>query len=147
MKKTNYHTHTTYCDGKSTPEEIVLSAIGKGFSEIGFSGHGYTPFDLSYCMKDTVGYIDEINALKKKYDGKITIYCGAEEDAFSPVDREKFDYIIGSAHYLCVDGKYYPVDSGFEGLKECLRLFDNDAVKLADAYYSAFVDYILKINP
>ncbi len=35
----NYHTHTTYCDGKNTPEEIVLCAIEKGFTSIGFSGH------------------------------------------------------------------------------------------------------------
>ena len=23
--KTNFHTHSTFCDGKNTPEEIVLS--------------------------------------------------------------------------------------------------------------------------
>ena len=43
----NYHTHTTFCDGQNTAEEVVLSAIDKGFSSIGFSGHGTTPFDLS----------------------------------------------------------------------------------------------------
>ena len=32
----NYHTHTTYCDGKSTPEEIVLEAIRLGMDTIGF---------------------------------------------------------------------------------------------------------------
>ena len=35
----NYHTHTTFCDGKSTPEEIVLEAIRLGMDTIGFSGH------------------------------------------------------------------------------------------------------------
>ena len=25
----NYHTHTTFCDGKNTAEEVVLSAIEK----------------------------------------------------------------------------------------------------------------------
>ena len=63
----NYHTHTSFCDGKNTPEEIVLYAIEKGCSSIGFSSHGYTPFDLRYCMKDTCGYITEINRLKDKY--------------------------------------------------------------------------------
>ena len=28
---TNYHTHTTFCDGQSTVEEVVLTAIEKGF--------------------------------------------------------------------------------------------------------------------
>ena len=60
MIKTNFHTHTTFCDGKNTAEEVVLSAIEKGFSAIGFSGHGYTPFDLRYCMQDMEGYIKEI---------------------------------------------------------------------------------------
>ncbi len=36
----NFHTHTVFCDGRNTPEEVVLSAIEKGFSAIGFSGHG-----------------------------------------------------------------------------------------------------------
>ncbi len=27
----NLHTHTCFCDGKDTPEEIVLTAIETGF--------------------------------------------------------------------------------------------------------------------
>ena len=57
---TNYHTHTTYCDGNNTPEEVVKAAIDMGFDAIGFSGHGYTDYDLSYCMKDTQKYLAEI---------------------------------------------------------------------------------------
>ena len=53
----NYHTHTTFSDGKKTPEEVVESAISQGLKSIGFSDHGYTDFDHTYCMKDTDGYI------------------------------------------------------------------------------------------
>ena len=63
----NFHTHTSFCDGKNTPEEIIKAAINKGFSAIGFSGHGYTDFDLRYCMKNTYEYIKEITRLKEKY--------------------------------------------------------------------------------
>ena len=35
----NLHQHTVFCDGKDTPEEVVLTAIEKGFCGIGFSGH------------------------------------------------------------------------------------------------------------
>ena len=45
----NYHTHTNYCDGKNTAEEIVKKAIELGLSELGFSGHSYTDFDLDFC--------------------------------------------------------------------------------------------------
>lgn len=144
---TNYHTHTTFCDGKNTPEEIVLHAIEKGFSAIGFSGHGNTPFDLRYCMKDTEGYIKEITRLKNIYKGKIEIYCGIEEDAFSPADRKRFDYIIGSSHYFNIGEKYYSIDSNCDYFKKCLEAFNCDAIKLAETYYSIFVDYILKRKP
>ncbi|MBE7046459.1 MAG: histidinol-phosphatase HisJ family protein [Ruminococcaceae bacterium] len=144
---TNYHTHTTFCDGKNTPEEVILRAMEIGLSAIGFSGHGYTPFDTEYCMKDTDEYIKEISGLKEKYGDKIEIFCGAEEDAFACVKRDDFDYIIGSSHYIRVDGEYYPIDSGADTFKKCLEVSDNDPIKLAENYYSTFVDYILKRNP
>ena len=37
MIKTNYHTHTTYCDGVNTAEEMIQTAIEKHFSILGFS--------------------------------------------------------------------------------------------------------------
>ena len=33
------HVHTTFSDGKNTPEEIVLEAIRRGMDTIGFSDH------------------------------------------------------------------------------------------------------------
>ena len=130
----NYHTHTSFCDGKNTPEEIVLYAIEKGFTSIGFSGHGYTPFDLRYCMKDTDGYLADIRRLKDKYKNKIQIYVGVEEDAFALVDRKQFDYIIGSSHYFCKNNQYFPIDSNYDYFKKCLDLFDYDVVALAECY-------------
>ncbi len=143
----NYHTHTTFCDGSASPEEMVVSAIEEGFDAIGFSGHGYTPFDLRYCMKDTEKYCAEIGALKECYKDKIQIYLGVEEDAYSYVDRSKFDYIIGSCHYFCVDGVYYPIDSSYDHFKTCLTTFQNDILALSNAYYSYFCDYIVSRKP
>ena len=143
----NYHTHTTFCDGKNTPEEIVLYAIDKGFSSIGFSGHGFTPFDRRYCMKRTDEYISEVNYVKEKYKGKIEVYCGIEEDAFSYVDRSKLDYIIGSSHYVHVNYRYYPIDSNYDYFKQCLEAFDFDIKALSENYYSNFIRYILHRKP
>ena len=98
---------------KNTPEEIILAAIDKGFYAIGFSGHGYTEFDLRYCLKDTNGYMLEIERLKKKYAKNIQIFLGIEEDAFSPVERNNFDYIIGSSHYFFIRDQYLPIDSNY----------------------------------
>ena len=50
----NYHTHTTFCDGKNTPQEIVEGAIQKRFDAIGFSGHINVP-GTAYGKKDIKG--------------------------------------------------------------------------------------------
>ena len=67
------HTHTNFCDGKNTPEEMIVAAIQKGMDCIGFSAHSYTIFDQSYCMsqQNTERYKQEIGRLKKIYGDKI----------------------------------------------------------------------------
>lgn len=143
----NFHTHTTFCDGKNTPEEIILYAIDNGFDAIGFSGHGYTPFDFTYCMKDTEGYVANVTMLKEKYKGKIKIYLGIEEEKMHRINREAFDYMIGSSHYFCGNGKYYSIDNSYETFKECLEYFNNDELLLADTYYRTFCEYVEERKP
>ena len=143
----NLHTHTTFCDGKNTPEETVISAIKNGFDSLGFSSHGCTPFDVSYCMTDTEGYIREIIRLKEKYKKDIQIYLGAEEDCLSLVERNKFDYIIGSSHYIKTQFGYSPIDYTFDLIKECTKKLGGSPLKTAELYFSVFCDYILKRKP
>ena len=85
--KANFHTHTTFSDGKNTPEEMVLYAIEQGFCSLGFSDHAPVSHDMRYCMRDVAGYIAEINRLKAKYADKLQIYLGVEEDASQPPDK------------------------------------------------------------
>ncbi len=145
--KADFHVHTAYCDGKSTPEETVLQAIEYGFDSLGLSGHGFTPFDTRYCINDTEGYIKEVNSLKEKYKDRIQIYLGTEEDARTPVNRSDYDYIIGSCHYVEKNGGFYPVDSGMERFNIALGKFDGDALAFAEKYYSFAADYVLKRRP
>jgi histidinol-phosphatase (PHP family) len=98
-------------------------------------------------MKDTDGYISAINQLKQKYKDKIEIYLGVEEDAFNPLDRSRFDYIIGSSHYYHVNDEYLPIDSSPAHFKRCLETFNFDITRMAETYYSCFCDYILKRKP
>ena len=84
MIKTNFHTHTTFCDGKNTAEEMVEAAIKKGFTHLGFSAHSYTAYDES-CglpLSKMEEYKKEIYRLKKKYKDKIKIYCGIEYEFY-----------------------------------------------------------------
>ena len=143
------HTHTTYCDGKNTPEEMVLSAIEKGMSCLGFSGHSYTHFDESYCMskQGVCDYRAEIARLKKKYEDKIEILCGIEQDYYSQESVEGFDYVIGSVHYLFADGVYLALDESLETLKEGIDLhFEGDPYLLAEAYFETASDDVKKTH-
>ena len=65
----NLHTHTVYCDGKNTPEEMVTAAIELGFDTIGFSGHAPTKFNIDWDMDEEAlkAYKNEIKILKDKY--------------------------------------------------------------------------------
>lgn len=44
MLKTNYHCHTTFCDGSNTVEEMVCAAVEKNFDILGISSHSAYPF-------------------------------------------------------------------------------------------------------
>ena len=145
--KSNLHTHSTFCDGKNTPEEIVISAINKGFASVGISGHGYTEFDLRYCIKNVAEYQNEIKRLKEKYKNEIEIYLGIEEDAYAYANRADYDYIIGSSHYYLVNGEYYPIDSNPDCFKKCLEVFNYDVERMAEDYYGKFCNYINKRKP
>ncbi|MBQ8525614.1 MAG: histidinol-phosphatase [Clostridia bacterium] len=145
----DYHVHTTYCDGKSTPEEVVKSAIAKGMTEIGFSGHSYTFFDESYCMtkEGTQQYIAEISALKEKYADKIQILCGIEQDYFAGEAAESYDYVIGSVHYVKVGDEYFSVDHTkdifIDISKKC---FGGDYYSFAESYYES-VGNLASVHP
>ncbi len=143
---TNYHTHSTFCDGINTPEQMVLSAIEKGFSVLGFSGHGFTDFDLRYCMKDTEGYIAEIRRLKEKYEGKIEILLGIEEDMHCFVERERYDYIIGSSHYSFLGDKFFDIDGSPEATTKGVEAWGNP-LAYAEDYFKTFCDYIKRRKP
>ena len=50
----NFHTHTVFCDGADSPEELVLEALRLGCPEIGFSGRSAacrsgTPAASAFC--------------------------------------------------------------------------------------------------
>ncbi|MBQ2679609.1 MAG: histidinol-phosphatase [Firmicutes bacterium] len=137
--KCNFHTHTTFCDGRSTPEEVVISAIEKGFWAIGFSGHMYTPFDESYCMskEGTAEYIKEIRRLRNVYGDRIKIFLGIESDYCSDEDISPYDYTIGSVHYVLKNGEYIPVDETAEIQVDAVnRLYNGDFLAFAEDYFA-----------
>lgn len=135
----NLHTHSTYDDGINSLEEMVKTAIGKGFSSIGFSGHSYMHYAPGASMKieGTEEYKKEISVLKEKYKGQIDIFCGLEFDIFSEIDMSGYDYMIGSVHFLKIDDKYVAFDRRETGLVKDMidKWFDGDGMEFAKEYY------------
>lgn len=147
--KTNFHTHTTFADGKHSAREMILSAIEMGGEAIGFSEHGYTPMDHSWCMmpSTTEEYIKEIRALIPEYADRIKVYCGIEADYYTEFERSKFDYVIGSVHYVEKDGFYIPMDkSAKDTLDGIENYYGGDPVALARDYFSLVADVVRKTD-
>lgn len=143
MKISTYHLHTKYCDGKNTAEEMILSAIEKGCHEIGFSGHAYLDIENTWAMtlEGTEQYKKEISYLKEKYKDKIKIYLGIEQDYFSPLPTDEYDFVIGSVHYVKKDGKYLPVDISKDEVDSFVNeCYDGDYYAYAEDYYKLVSD-------
>lgn len=139
MNLFDLHIHTVYCDGKDTPEELVLEAIRKNMDCIGFSSHSYTYFDESYCMKkDKIqAYKNEILSLREKYRDKIKILCGIEQDFYSAEPSDSYDYVIGSVHYLKVGDRYISVDLSADDLINSVKkYYGGDFYKLTEDYFA-----------
>jgi len=100
------HAHTTYCDGKQSAEEMVLTAIEKGFVSLGLSEHGEQSIDSGSSLKthQVAPYIAEVRALQKKYAERIRLHLGIEKDFYSVARRKDYDYVLASFHYMKKDG-------------------------------------------
>ncbi len=154
---TNYHTHSTFCDGIHTVEEMAKAAFDAGVTILGFSGHMSFPF-ASFWHTDTRNYdayIHDIEALKTEYEGKMEILLGVEAEHLPPISnctkntykQFNLDFMIGSVHYLVAEdslgGGCFTVDGPakefFEGIQ---TYFKGDGKKAIQAYFSAQRDMI-----
>lgn len=149
MIRADFHTHTTFSDGKNTPEEMIQAAIAKGMTAIGFSDHSYTAFDLEPCMAENAApaYQAEIRRLQQKYAGQIRILLGIEQDFYSEPPAEGYDYIIGSVHYVRAGDAYIAVDDTPEILLAgAEKYFGGDIYALAEAYWQTVSQVVEETN-
>ncbi|MBE6713133.1 MAG: histidinol-phosphatase HisJ family protein [Ruminococcaceae bacterium] len=147
MQYTNIHTHTTFSDGKNTPEEMIKKAIELGFASIGISDHSETAFDSAYCMAaaDYADYKSVVGDLKKKYGDRINVFCGIERDSYSSAACEGFDYVIGSVHYILYRGEHLSVDFSLEKQTDAIqRCFGGDKMEYARRYYDILAENVLR---
>ena len=134
MIKANYHTHTVFCDGKDTAEDIVNQAVSLEMTHLGFSGH----MDPDIHM-DFPAYKKEIERLKSFGKEKgLDILTGIELDVlYEPPFTGSVEYIIGSTHFLDeATEEPISIDSSPEHVSFlCDTFFSGDYYRMANAYY------------
>ena len=138
------HMHSTFSDGKNTPEEMIQEGIRRGLSRIGISDHSYVEMDGSSMRPESVEpYRREMERLKRKYSGTIEVLCGLERDYYSEDDAE-YDYVIGSVHWVRMpDGHRMAVDWTPDRLEnDCMKYFGGDWYALAESYYALEADVV-----
>lgn len=145
--RSDFHVHTSYCDGKDTPAEMAETAYALGFHTLGFTGHSSDYSGLEICMDAprAAAYRREIHGLQEQYRGRMRILCGLELDYNSDETGEGYDYLIGSVHNLYVGGRYRIIDHTKEDLISIVgEHFNGNFDRFAEAYYTCVADVLWK---
>lgn len=148
----NLHTHTTFCDGKDTPQQMAQAALAAGLTTLGFSGHSFTPCDPSYCMtpQNTRAYRAEVLRLRQALAGQLEIYLGVERDYYTDQDEylSPYDYVIGSVHYLFKQRQCLAIDHAKEIQQNAVQqLYGGDWLALLRDYYDLMAKMPARVKP
>ena len=143
----NFHTHSVFCDGGDTPAVMAATALEKGLTHLGFSGHCYLPFDPCGIPPERMeAYRRSVLHLKEEYRGRLHIFLGIEQDYFGGMRAEGFDYAIGSVHFLSKNGETLCVDRSREETDRIIAdFFGGDPYAYAEAYF-ALVGEVLEVT-
>ncbi len=148
MQKFNFHTHTLYSDGHDTLQEMIETAIEKGFSSLGFSDHSPMPFAVDWDMKKEkmARYYGEIRTSGQVYSDRLALYGGIEMDALTDHalgSAYDYDYVISSVHFLKKGSEIYTVDlSAEEQWRMINDLCGGDKHEFARRYYDALLNHV-----
>lgn len=154
----NFHSHCTFCDGRSHPEDYIKFALSQHFRAYGFSSHSPLPFETFWNMSisDMPEYINEISRLKEKYKDQIEIYTGLEIDyldesynASNPYFQSlPLDYRISSVHFIsweqplleenmtCIDGSYADFAKAVE------QRYQNDIQPIVEDFFHSSMQMV-----
>lgn len=145
--KTNLHTHTTFCDGKNSAEEMLEAAIRQHIDVLGFSSHSMYPFASDWHIAPTQfdAYCDEILRLKQLYADTIEVLLGFESEYISGLCVPRFenyalfkpDYLIGSVHFIGDENCLFTVDNTPEELQSGITgAYKGSAKEAISAYFA-----------
>lgn len=107
----DYHVHTTFSVDCATPMEASCeAAVAAGVTEIAFTDHqDLQPADMGFGFYKPAEYFAEVERLRARFEGRLTILTGVEVDYHSETHEtvedfltefgSRYDFVIGSVHY------------------------------------------------
>lgn len=143
----NFHSHTQFCDGRATMEDMAAAALEQGMEHYGFSPHSpiICPSGANMKATDMGLYLYEAERLKDAYDGRMEVYAGMEIDwldaDFGPhldlFQKLTLDYSIGSVHFLKNrEGEWVDIDGRPERFLRYLdEKFGGDLRGVVERYF------------
>lgn len=129
-----YHSHTTYSDGKTSMEEMVKEAIRLGYETYGISDHGYMHQFFGVKYEDYPKMRDEIDRLQEKYPN-IKLLLGVEANILD--DRGNIDvddHVLKYVDYVMAGYHFGSKVKNFRGLR-------NHANNYTKIFGSREIDY------
>jgi histidinol-phosphatase (PHP family) len=103
------HVHTHYSADCTFPMAMSCeAAIAAGVTEIAFTDHvEHEPSDASFGYYNSAAYQRELEGVRERFSGRLTILAGAEVDFNTRIadsveaflSTHEFDFVIGSVHY------------------------------------------------
>jgi histidinol-phosphatase (PHP family) len=151
---TNYHTHSSFCDGKSELSDLLSTAKQLQINSLGFSSHAPLPFDCKWCIKadrldEYLSAIDQVDSTEG-----IEVYKGLEVDFIPDVInvrsfKAKLDYTIGSIHFVehFENGTGWEVDGSHSFFLEGLDKIFNNNIKDAVVRYFELTREMIRTSP
>ncbi|MCC6759342.1 MAG: histidinol-phosphatase HisJ [Candidatus Omnitrophica bacterium] len=119
----DYHMHTPLCGhAVGEPREYAMRAFEAGLTEIGFSDHApmfaYADPKIAMRMDQLPTYHKMIEDVRKQFEKKLTVkvaleadfIVGHEEDTRKFLSAYRYDYVIGSVHFIGAWGFDNPND-------------------------------------
>ncbi len=151
----NYHSHTQFCDGRNTLEEIAASAAEEGFRYWGITPHSPINIDSPCNMlrEQVPEYLERCNDVKGKYNGRMNVFTGMEVDYlgadFGPhidyFQNLPLDYRIGSVHFVPTqEGVLLDCDGSVERFSQYLKDGYNGDLRYVVEKYFEQVLYMIE---
>ncbi|HOJ98461.1 MAG TPA: histidinol-phosphatase [Termitinemataceae bacterium] len=163
MRYSCVHTHTSFCDGEGSVEELCQAAFERGLEAIGFSAHAPLPkapglhYEIHLLEENFDAYVEAVLSARNRWEGKLTVYLGLEVDyipgILGPADFQNkgydFDFLIGSVHYLVPEKGSPPfaIDGDIQEWQQGVQEgFGGDYEAAAYAYWQTLREMIQKGN-